>query len=338
MARSATSYNVKIGSRTFTQPENDGLEQLVLEDHVDMVSYLSVRLGGSEGQPNFAIKHGDAVEVKLGAGGVLLFKGEVTATEPSWAVDGIASLTVRAMDHTHRLARGRKTRFFTKQKDSDVATTVGKESNLDVSVEATTETHEYILQRNESNLAFLKRLAARNNYILAVDQGTLTFKKAAFEGTATKITMGTDLRSLRMHFNTQDQVSKVEVRGWDVKTKKAIVGTAESVTSIGGGATGLSVAKKFGDATAYITDVPVASEAQAKVVAQAELDRLARQFAHGSCTIDGNDALRAGAVVEFAGLSAGHNGKFYILSSRHIINAQSGYLTEITFCSNTLGS
>jgi phage protein D len=338
MARSATSYKLTIGSRTFTQPESDGMEQLVLEDHVDMVSYLSVRLGGAEGQPNWGIKIGDAVECRLGAGNVLLFKGEVTAMEPSWAVDGLATLTVRCMDHTHRLARGRKTRFFENQKDSDVVQTVGGECGLSVDAEATQETHAYILQRNESNLAFLKRLAARNNYILTVDEGKLTFKKAAFSGQATTISMGTDLRSVRMHFNTHEQVSKVEVRGWDIKNKRAIVGTAESVTPIGGGQTGISHASKFGDTTAYITDVPVSSEAQAKVVAQAELDRLARQFAQGSCTVDGNDALRAGSMVEFNGLAQGHNGKFFILASRHIVSAQQGYLTEITFCSNTNGS
>ena len=47
-------------------------------------------------------------------------------------------------------------------KDSDVVSEVGAESQLGVEVDATTETHKYILQRNESNLGFLKRLAAPN--------------------------------------------------------------------------------------------------------------------------------------------------------------------------------
>jgi phage protein D len=73
-------------------------------------------------------------------------------------------------------------------------------------------------------------------------------------------------------------------------------------------------------------------------VAKAELNRLARQFAKGTCTVDGNDGLRAGTVVEFSGLNTNHNGKFYIVSSRHIISPSTGYLTEFTFCSNTFGS
>ena len=339
-ARTATSYKVTIGGRTFSQDSSDGLEHLVIEDHVDMVEHMTVRLAGNEGQPNWEINIGDTVEAKLGAGEVVLFKGEVTGLEPSWTVDGLMNLTVRCLDNAHRLARGRKTRFFESKKDSDVAQTVGAESGLSVEADATEETHDYILQRNESNLAFLKRLAARNNYQLAVDEGKLIFKKAALSGSPTKLEMGKNLRSMRMGFNTMEQVTKVIVRGWDIRKKEEIVGTATTgdIETIGGGSLGASVASKFGEHTAYITDVPVASQSMANEVAKAEMNRLARQFAKGSATVDGNDGLRAGTVVEFSGLNPNHNGKFYIISTRHIISPSQGYLTELTFCSNTLGS
>ncbi len=340
-ARSATSYQVTIGSRTFGQTESDGLEQIVIEDHVDMVEHMSLRLSGIEGAPNWEINIGDAVEAKLGAGDVVLFSGEVIALEPSWAVDGPMSLTVRCLDKAHRLARGRKTRFFENKKDSDVATTVGGECGLSVETDPTEETHAYILQRNESNLAFLKRLAARNNFQVTVDEGKLIFKKAAFSGAPTKIEMGKSLRSLRMGFNSMEQVDKVVVRGWDIRKKEEIVGTASSgdIEAIGGGQGGAALStSKFGENIAYITDVPVASQSQANALAKSELNRLARQFAKGTCTVDGNDGLRAGQVVEFAGLNTNHNGKFYIISTRHIISPTTGYLTELTFCSNTMGT
>lgn len=340
-ARSATSYKVTIGSRTFSQDESDGLEHLVIEDHVDMVESLACRLAGNEGQPKWEIKIGDAVEAKLGAGDVVIFKGEVIAVEPSWSIDGLMTMTVRALDNAHRLARGRKTRFFEQKKDSDVASTVGAESNLSVETDPTEEVHPYILQRNESNLAFLKRLAARNNFQVAVDEGKLIFKKAAFSGSPTTLTMGKDLRSLRMGFNSMEQVDQVIVRGWCIREKKEIVGTASSgdIEKIGGGELGSSTStSKFGAHIAYVTDVPVGSQAQANAVAKAELNRLARQYAHGTGTVDGNDGLRAGQVVEFAGLTTSHNGKFYIISTRHIISPTTGYLTEFTFCSNTAGT
>lgn len=336
-----TSYEVKIAGRTLNQPEEDGVESIVVEDHVDMVESLILKLGGAEKQPEWEINIGDTVEVKMGKGSVLLFKGEVTAVEPSWTTSGLDVMTVRALDNAHRLARGRKTRFFENKKDSEIAQTVGQESGLSVETDATTETHAYTLQRNESNLTFMKRLAARNNFQVTVDEGKLIFKKASTSGGPTAIEMGQNMRSVRMNFNSSEQVKEVIVRGWDIREKKEIVGKASAgdVEQIGGGEVGATKsAGKFGDSTAYITDVPVSSQGQANELAKSEMNRLARQFAKGSCTVEGNDALRAGQVVEFKGLSTKHNGKYYIISTRHIVNPRSGYVTEVSFCSNTYGS
>ena len=339
--RSATSYEVKIGDTTFKQSDADALESIVLEDHVDMVEALTVRVAGHEQAPEWNFEIGMAVEAKLGAGAVLLFKGEVTSLEPSWSVEGMMTMTIRAYDHTHRLARGRKTRWFNDKTDTDIAQSVGAECQLSVEADPSGDARAYELQRNESNLTFLKRLAARNNFRLAVDEGKLIFKKADTSSTPTTITMGSNLRSLRMSFNSVEQATKVIARGWDIRTKQEIVGiaTTSDVESIGGGDVGADTAqKKFGDAVAYITDVPITSQSQADTLAKAEMNRLARQYGKGSCTVDGNDALRAGSVVEFAGLNQPHNGKYYILATRHIISHTGGYLTEFTFCSNTSGT
>ena len=76
----------------------------------------------------------------------------------------------------------------------------------------------------------------------------------------------------------------------------------------------------------------------ANEVAKAEINRLARQFVRGTCVVDGDDQIFAGAIVEFEGLNAGYNGKWYVVSTRHSITLQAGYTTEISFCGNTLGT
>lgn len=338
---SAPGYKLTVGSREFEQSKSDALEYLLVEDHVDMVDVLTARIGGSEEQEEWNFKLGDAVECWVGKGDSPLFKGEVTAIEYSYQHEGVTQVTLRCLDKSHRLGRGRKTRYWENMKDSDVVAEVGSECGLSVDADPTDETLPYILQRNESNVAFLKRLAARNNYILRVEDGKLTFKKASFEGSSVKITLGDNLRSVRHLFNTTDQVQKVVVRGWDIKTKQEIVGeaTADSVTKIGGGEVGaVTAGSAFGESTAYVTDVPVSSQAMANLIAKAEMERLARQFARGSCAVQGNDQIRAGTVVEFSGLSKGLNGTYYILSSRHTISSRTGYKTEFIFCSNTSGT
>jgi len=337
---SATSYEVTVGGKMFSQPRRDGLQQLVIEDHVDMVSMLTLRVGGAEKQPDWGFKIGDVVEAKLGSGNESIFKGEVTAIEPDFQVMGSSSMTIRALDHMHRLGRGRKTRFWENRKDSDVVEEVGAECDLAVEADPTEEMIPYILQRNESNVAFLKRIAARNNFLLTVEQGKLSFKKASFQGASKAIQMGENLRSVRMSFNSMDQVQKVVVRGWDIKKKMEVVGTAVAgeVERIGGGDLGADQAACFGESVAYVTDIPVSSQRVANQIAKAELERLARQFCRGSAAVQGDDALRAGTMVEFGGLSDGLNGKVYVVSSRHVISNRTGYTTEFRFCSNTMGS
>ncbi len=339
---SVPSYEIKVGeSHTFQQPENDGVLSIAIEDHVDMVSILTLRLGGTEGQPTWDFNIGDEVEAKIGDSGQLFFKGQITALEPAFTMDGGASIALRALDHTHILGRGRKTRYWEDVLDSDIVSEVGAECGLSLDVEATEGSMPYVLQRNESNIAFLKRLAARNNFYLRVNADTLEFKSNQYGGSENAVALGDNLRSLRVNFNSIDQVSEVVVRGWDIQAKEEVVGTCAvgDVTKIGGGDLGGELADTaFGTTTAYITDVPVGSQDQATAIAEAEMERIARQFARGTGTIQGNDQVRAGTVVTLDGLNAPFNGNYFVLASRHIISPRTGYTTEFTFCSNSFGS
>lgn len=339
-ARSAASFEVTLGGQKYTQPEGQGLEQVILEDHVDMMNMLTVRLAGDEHNPKWSAEIGGKVEAKFGAGSVLSFSGEIVAVEPAWTNKGGAKLVVRCYDNTHRLGRGRKTRWFENMKDSDIVQQVGGEASLDVQADPTEEVHPYVLQRNESNLAFLKRLAARNNFQLTVRDGALQFKAATTATSPETIAMNEKLRSLSMNFNTSELASEVVVRGWDVRTKQPIEGRASSGDSpnIGGGSKGSQLAgQHFGEHVVTITDVPVQNQSQAQALAKAEFQRQARQFGRGTATVDGNEKIRAGAMVKFDGVSKGYNGTYYVVSSRHIVSAYTGYITEFTFCSDTFG-
>jgi uncharacterized protein len=339
--RSAPSFELKVGDKTFTQADGQGLQSFTLEDHMDMVDMLTVRVGGSEQHPQWNFKIGDAVEARVGSGSVLMFKGNVTSLEPSFSGEGVTSLVIRALDPVSKLGRGRRTRFWENVKDSDIVSEVGAECGLDVSCDTTDETQSYVLQRNETNVAFLKRLAARNNFTLRVEEDGLQFRKNEYAGEDVEVALGKNLQSVKLSFNSSELASKVVVRGWDVMTKSEIVGTASlsDVTQIGGGTSGVSAAETaFGSQTVTITDIPCSSQSAADGAARAEMERIARQFAKGSATVQGYDKIRAGARVKLAGLGTPHDGTYFILSSRHVVNTRSGYITEFTFCSNTFGS
>lgn len=338
---SASGFEVVIGGKKLTQADGEGVEMLVVEDHVDMIDLFTLRMGGAPGNPAWSWKVGDDVKVKVGRCTSEIFVGQCIGVEPGYQVEGISSINVRALDKMHILSRGRKTRYFEDMKDSDVVSQVASEAGLEVgTVEGTQTTYPYILQRNESDIAFLKRLAARNNYLLRMEQGKLAFKKAQFSGSSFTLKMSDNLRALKVSYNSADMVQKVVVRSWDIMTKQAIVGEATTgdIQKIGGGQLGAELAGQFGNATAYITDVPCSSQAEAKQLAVNEINRIARQYLKGSATIQGNEQVKAGTMVKMEGLQSGMNGEVYVIASRHIVSARSGYTTEFQFCGTSAGT
>ena len=334
---SSPPFVITVGSMKFDADSNNIVRSIVVEDHVDMASFCSLMFDASADQGQVEAKIGDPVDVKLKTEEHSVFKGEVISIDHSFQQAGTTTKIVRCIDHIHRLNRGRKTRFWNDKKDSDVAQEVGGECGLSVECDPTDETHPYILQRNESNVAFLKRLAARNNFQLRVDQDKLYFKEASFNGQAVDLENGEDIVALSMGYNSANMVQKCVVQGWSIKDKKEIIGqcAASEVTKIGGGKLGADQASVFGESVAYITDVPVSSQEVANKIAKAEMERLARQYASGKCVVRGENKIKAGGIVNFKGFVKGLNGKFYVVSSRHLINPSSGYQTEFKFCSNT---
>ncbi len=339
MGQTVIGFQVQVGSASFHHNDSKGLVSVIMEDHVDMASVCSITVSTAENQPTQSYKIGDKVSVKIQKDAEL-FSGELIAIDYAFQGKGSSSLILKCLDHSHRLARGRVTRFWNDMKDSDVASEVGAESQISVDVDSRPETHKYILQRNESNLSFLKRLAARNNFQLRVEPGTLMFKKAAGSSYTYTLTTSSGLISLNVSYNSSDMVQQVVVRGWDILTKKEIVGVASSseVQTIGQGELGAQTASVFGEQTAYITDVPVSTQEMADALAKAEMERLARRFGRGKAVIVGDSSLRAGSSLNIQGLGEGVNGSHYVVSSRHVIRPQVGYRTEVTFCTNTLGN
>ena len=80
--------------------------------------------------PRFDI--GQSVEIKLGYGNKMekMFAGEITGLEPVFSRSRLPSLIVRAFNRLHRLTRGRKSRTFMKQKDSEIASKIAQDAGL----------------------------------------------------------------------------------------------------------------------------------------------------------------------------------------------------------------
>lgn len=331
-------FTCKIGGTEHTQPEPKGIEQIILEDHVDMIGVAYIIFGKGTTNTLGSLAIGSDLELEVGAieGTPYKFKGFVTEVKFTFR-QGVKSYTVVAMDPLVKLAASRYTLVYEDQKDSDVASTViGRGGCTAGTIDDTGGPVDYTLQRNESDLYFLKRLAARNGYLLLANEDKIDFKKVQFTDTPVDIPVEA-LEHLEWSWSTINVPKELTVYGWDYVTKVKVEGTATSgeIVKIGGGPDAVSETGPIWQANSYVSDVVVTSQTSAKAAAEAELNRLARTALRGRAIVQGRGDLHAGKRVKFSGENFdGETCEAFIISSRHMVD-EGGFKTEIHFCGNT---
>ena len=270
----------------------------------------------------------------------VLFSGEITALETSF--DSVGTFTViRGYDQAHRLFRGRQTYTYTQVTASDVAKTVAQRAGLSVgSVTSTSTVYDHLSQSASTDWEFLDGLARDVGFEITVRDGKFSFgpPKAAStapDGSAQPgqdplvLHQGTDLLRFRAVVTSAQQVKTVHVRGWDVASKKALVGTApaQTTSAVLPGTTPADLAHAFGDPEYVATDVPFRSQSEVDAAAKALADQIAGSFAEVDAVARGNPKLAAGQAISVESLGKPFDGKYTISTSRHRFDPTTGYTT-----------
>jgi len=333
------AYTVTMAGQTFTQKDPKGLQYLSVEDHVDMIGVAEVSIGGNQGTEWDSLKIGSDVEIIIGGDDdTPVFVGYITGLRHTYQ-NGRETLTVLAMDPLVKLASSRNTLVYEKQTDSSIASDVMGAGGVTAgTVDPTSETRDYVFQRNESNLSFLRRLAARNGYVVRAIEGKVEFVAAQFGGSPIEIGKK-EVISLDYSFTTRNIPASVTCYGWDYVTKKMVEGSAgtSEVDAIGS-SSGTNVTSSLGDiwqGDCHVSDVWVNNQDAAKEMAKSALERMARSFLRGRSVVQGNGKLRTGVMVSFKGHRDGFNPTAYVISVRHRAFAGGGMTSEISFVSNT---
>ena len=289
------------------------------------------------------LKPGVAVTIKTGTGqeSQVVFDGEIVEIEPDFRAS-THHLMVRAFDRMHRLSHGRHVRTFQNVHDGDLVQNIASEVGLQAQVGPTPQTHPYVLQGNETNLAFLRRRAQALGYMLFVRGKTLHCEEAKTQGSPIELEWGKTLLEFHPHMATAEQASSVTVRGWDALKKAAIVGKAtqgRDLPQIGqpqdqsGGA---AIKQAFGiDAEMLVSDLPVNTQAGADSLAQAFADRLAGRFIEAEGVCGGNPALVAGVAINLKAVGTRFGGTYRVTRVTHIYNALEGYSTHFSVTGQT---
>jgi phage protein D/phage baseplate assembly protein gpV len=275
-------------------------------------------------------------------GGEPLLSGEVTALEMEHDAGGTLTI-VRGYDQSHRLFRGQRSQSYAGVTYADVATQVASRAGLQPGkIDATTPVHQHVSQGNQTDWQFLRALASEVGYEVAVLEGKLDFRKPAPSADAPgsgdlasenrlQLSLGSNLLRLRAVVTAAEQVREVEVRGWDVAQKRALVGSAPAATSSATLQTEpAKLATTFNGDRHVGVDVPYRSQAEVDAAAKALAERVAGAFAELEGTARGNPKLRAGKPISVGLAGEPFDGKYTLTSTRHIFDPEGGYTTSFT--------
>jgi uncharacterized protein involved in type VI secretion and phage assembly len=126
------------------------------------------------------------------------------------------------------------------------------------------------------------------------------------------------------------QVTEVEVRGWDPRNKQALVATAPARTR----SAKLTdqpdqLARKFGAARHVTVDLPLTTQAECDAVAQAQAERLASTCVYAEGVARGDPRLVSGAAVSLGQTGGRFDGRLTVSRARHTWDA-GGYRTSFS--------
>lgn len=287
------------------------------------------------------------VMARGGMGGgepVRLFEGEVVALEAEF--DGTGSFTtVRALDRGHRLQRGRKVASYPNQTAADIARHIAERAGLRIgTIDPTPTTYPLATQANITDWEFLHLLAAENGRQMEVVDGMFHFRRPPVATTAPPVgapgatnqspyilSLTENVLAIRSHLSSVGQATRVQVRGWNVAEKRALLGES-AVKQSPGALAGLdpSVADVFGEAPLTLTDVAYDSVAAVQAVAKSLAEDIAAGFAELDVVVRGDPRLRAGVAVTLTGAGEPFDGKYTVTASQHVDRPGSGYETRLT--------
>jgi hypothetical protein len=143
-----------------------------------------------------------------------LFKGDITAIEERYG-DGVPQIVLLAEDALHRLARHRVSRAFEQQSPNAIVATLAAEAGLQADAKLSDTPGDYY-QLNESDLHFLRRLAARYAAWPRVVGTTLTCRKRETPPQPVALDAGDTLKRLRVIADLARQPIQTTVQGQDL--------------------------------------------------------------------------------------------------------------------------
>ena len=334
---------IDLGMRilSFTYEESDvRVEKMSLElDNFDGALFDRPELLG-----------GALLEVSWGYPGNMAPPRRVAVTK----LKGLGTLTVEGHGLAVLWNDQAKTMRWTNVTRSDVARAIAASHGYDgafLHIDDTEERFDVINQAAETDAWFLRRLAAKEHFLFAIEGGAFHFharkNSAAPDVVLTyyaDLARG-DIQRLSVESDLTRRVGSVTVRGRDPKNKTTLEakstadtaqrGTLGDVLEVFDKETGASSLRPW-VATESVQPSAASSPTQAKREADARFTKAESAAVVLSADVVGDPTLRARAIVEIQGVHPRIAGKYRVREAKHQITG-SGYGVALKLARDAVG-
>ena len=277
---------------------------------------------------------GRTIEIRAGYHGEheSIFKGIIVKHSIKVQGGGRSSLVLTCNDKALKLTVARNNARFFEKTDSEVIEELITNAELSADVEQTSVQHEQRVQNNATDWDYLVTRAEVNGQIVIVNDGSVSVGKPEVSGDAELVVrLGDSIMELNAELDAVSQLPLVTCKGWD-STNQSVLSSKASEPSVNkqGNLDGKALVKTLNVKEFELQSFGDQPKDGLESWANAQLlkSRLAR--IRGRVSFPGNSKPHPGGLVELAGLGKRFNGKAFVSSVQHVIEA-GDWTTQVGF-------
>ena len=261
----------------------------------------------------------------------IVFQGIITSQ--SIRIDEIvgSALEVECRDEAIKMIVGRKSLTFSKQKDSDIISSIiGTYSGLTAKVTATTTSWPEQVQYYVSDWDYIMARAESNGMLITTLNGTVTVAPPdANTSPVLNVSYGNGLMQFNATMNAITQLDTVKASSWDYKNQA--IASMQSTNNVAG--PGNISSKKLSEVVGLLeyqiqTTAPL-ENADLTNWAKAQLIKSEYSKIQGEAKFQGTNLVNPSNYITLTGLGDRFNGDHFISSVTHDLS-EGNWITEIS--------
>ncbi|WP_299763447.1 type VI secretion system tip protein VgrG [uncultured Dokdonia sp.] len=321
------TYKVLSGGNEL--PGKYRVKSIVVEKEVNRVPYAQlVILDGSSPDQEFELSNEELLipgkEIEITAGYHLdeetIFKGIVIKHNIK-VRSGISYLIIECKDEAVKMTIGRKSNYFYESTDSDIIEELIGNQGLTADVEATTNTHQELVQYHASDWDFMVTRAQANGKLCFVDDGIIKVATPELSGdTIETVVYGSSIHEFDGEIDARDQFDRITSYSWNYTDQELLETEAQDPgVNLNGDIASSDLASVI-----QLENLELrhgGSLSQEELQDWSDAKALYQQLAktRGRVKFQGIPAVKPGVLLQLEGIGNRYNGTIYVTGVRHEI-------------------